>query len=663
MIRVLLFLAVLLPALTCTVAAQSIHRNPIPAALAEADLPFNLQPLLEYLPDPDGRLTFSEALANPGWQPLSQINLGYLGYPVWTRATLPPTLESMVVLLQYQRMAEIDLYLIRTAETVEHYQLGHRQPLDPTVIRYRHPILPLRLDPGHEITMLTRIYCVGPTEVGSRISDATGILRQDIRERLIWGAICGMMIAVVLSSMIVWHGFLQRLVLAYAALAVSTLLAILTVKGLIPLTPYPLFNSLVAYSSWVFSNLMPATMIIFAMVFFSTKDALPLLHRWLTLLLCVNLALTAIWVAAPWFPHLYRGTFMLGGATFLTGIVLAIVGMVGMRRGISGSGYYLLGQGCFFLGLQFQLMGQYGLLQRKELLDYIIPVGATLDIVFLAKAISLRLVAIKNAIHHRRIELEHHSRQSSFGKMVGMVIHQWRAPLARQAAIVMETKLRLMRNDYGHHDMERFTEVLMPRMRDNAEQMERTRREFEDLFDGNDRLQRFHPDAYLDQTLSMISGTELPAPLRTVRQYPDDLQPIVNYPFALIQVILSILENACDILHERKISDPEIRITVNQAPDRSVTITVCDNGGGISMTPVARIFEPFVSNKQQGGTGMGLYIAKSIVESRLNGTIEAANTDDGACFTVTFPNLETSREPSFAVPNPCRAATSGAEAT
>ncbi|WP_161807413.1 sensor histidine kinase [Geoalkalibacter ferrihydriticus] len=638
MIRLLLILMLLPAALPCAMAAQSVILNPAPTILVAADLPQDLHGRMDYLLDPDARMTPEEALESADWQPLQQLNFGYLGYPVWTRVTLAAEAEPMDVLLQLKRMALIDLYLIHPETQVVHYQLGHRQVLDPAAIRYRFPVLPLHLESGRPVTLLTRIYCIGPIEVGSRISSAADILHQDTREHLIWGAICGMMIAVVLSSLIIWHGFRQRLVLAYAAIALTSLLAIVTVKGLIPLTPYPALNSLGVYSSWVFSNLMPVTMIVFAMVFFATKETLPLLHRWLALLLGVNLVLTAAWLAAPWYPLLYRYTALLGGTTFLTGIVLTGVGLVGLRRGISGSGYYLLGQGSFFLSLQFQLLGQFGLLQRQEILDFVIPVGATLDIVFLAQAMSLRLSAIKKEIHQRRREFEQRSRESSFGKMVGMVIHQWRAPLARQAAMVMETKLRLTRNSQARQDLERFTAVLLPRMRDNVEQMEKTRQEFEALFSENDKLLRFNPDCSVAQALSVVSGTELPAPLRTLRHRPEDLKPILNYPFALTQVILTLIENACDIMRERRISNPEINISLSQAADMSVTITVCDNGGGITLSPASRLFDPFVSGKRQPGTGMGLYIAKLIVESRLRGTITAAATRDGARFTLTIPD-------------------------
>ena len=58
-----------------------------------------------------------------------------------------------------------------------------------------------------------------------------------------------------------------------------------------------------------------------------------------------------------------------------------------------------------------------------------------------------------------------------------------------------------------------------------------------------------------------------------------------------------------------------------------------DNGGGIDKSILENIFEPFVSFKEHGGIGVGLNIAKKIIEDQ-NGTIIAYNEDEGAVFEV-----------------------------
>lgn len=74
---------------------------------------------------------------------------------------------------------------------------------------------------------------------------------------------------------------------------------------------------------------------------------------------------------------------------------------------------------------------------------------------------------------------------------------------------------------------------------------------------------------------------------------------------------------------------------------QGVEIVVADNGHGISADCMDRIFEPFFTTKPGTGTGLGLWVAKEIID-RHHGTIQVQPTNDqadrpGASFTITLP--------------------------
>jgi len=102
------------------------------------------------------------------------------------------------------------------------------------------------------------------------------------------------------------------------------------------------------------------------------------------------------------------------------------------------------------------------------------------------------------------------------------------------------------------------------------------------------------------------------------------------------QVWIIIINNAIDELV--KIDDFNKRrldIDIEQN-DTAITVTFTDNAGGIKDTIVEHIFEPFKGTKSSSGMGVGLSIAKRIIDSHENATIEVYNKDDGAVFQITL---------------------------
>ncbi len=99
------------------------------------------------------------------------------------------------------------------------------------------------------------------------------------------------------------------------------------------------------------------------------------------------------------------------------------------------------------------------------------------------------------------------------------------------------------------------------------------------------------------------------------------------------QVWMIIINNALDELV--KIEDYEKRIlNINIAIEEGkVVVDFIDNAGGIKEKEIKNIFESFSGNKQKGGIGIGLSVAKKIVEENL-GTIIATNTSQGAKFRI-----------------------------
>ena len=112
----------------------------------------------------------------------------------------------------------------------------------------------------------------------------------------------------------------------------------------------------------------------------------------------------------------------------------------------------------------------------------------------------------------------------------------------------------------------------------------------------------------------------------------------------LQQVLVNLLTNAMDAMAETPPARRRLTISTEVRP-AAVEVSVRDTGAGLSAQFQSTLFTPFVTTKPQG-LGIGLAIARMIVDAH-GGTIDAANNaDGGATFTFVLPRSETPRIPS-----------------
>ncbi len=119
--------------------------------------------------------------------------------------------------------------------------------------------------------------------------------------------------------------------------------------------------------------------------------------------------------------------------------------------------------------------------------------------------------------------------------------------------------------------------------------------------------------------------------LDVTMELADELPAVQADAFMLKQVFLNLVKNAVEA------SDTRGELMIRTERERNgVAITFRDNGGGIPVDALTRIFEPFVTTKRSG-MGMGLAICRKIIEAH-GGRIEAQNAmPAGAAFTIFLP--------------------------
>ena len=100
------------------------------------------------------------------------------------------------------------------------------------------------------------------------------------------------------------------------------------------------------------------------------------------------------------------------------------------------------------------------------------------------------------------------------------------------------------------------------------------------------------------------------------------------------QVFLNLLLNAGDAFGDGRRGEVVVRA---EADGDAVAIEVHDDGDGIAEADLERVFDPFVTTKGDAGTGLGLYVARQIVESHGGLLTLTSREGDGTSVRVVLP--------------------------
>lgn len=224
------------------------------------------------------------------------------------------------------------------------------------------------------------------------------------------------------------------------------------------------------------------------------------------------------------------------------------------------------------------------------------------------------------------------SRQAQMGEMLSMIAHQWRQPLATISAI--DAKI-LFGIELDQINLAMIKENIK-RIDEQVIYLSETINDFRNFFKPDKMATMIAISSLLTKAIDLI-GKQLEIEDISITINNPDAPEISTYSNELIQVILNLIKNSMDQIKAKDLKNQSIEIDVISHAD-DVTIAIQDHAGGIDEAIIGEIFLPYFSTKsEQQGTGLGLYMSKSIIEEHCHGTLSVSNQQNGARFSITLP--------------------------
>jgi len=210
------------------------------------------------------------------------------------------------------------------------------------------------------------------------------------------------------------------------------------------------------------------------------------------------------------------------------------------------------------------------------------------------------------------------------GLFAARVAHDIRNPLS---SIKMQTQLLLARLRGDSDDQATLTSILH-----DINQVESVIRDLVELARPGDlKLVRASANAVIREALQQLAAQFTHRKISVRTRLAEELPEVPLDRARFRQALLNVLVNASEAMP----TGGEITVS-SRGNGSAISVEICDDGVGIDPEILGRVFDPFVSTKQEG-VGLGLVNAKSVIEGHGGSITLAPRASGGTCATITLP--------------------------
>jgi len=235
---------------------------------------------------------------------------------------------------------------------------------------------------------------------------------------------------------------------------------------------------------------------------------------------------------------------------------------------------------------------------------------------------------------------------AEMGDMIAAIAHQWNEPLVELSAQVQDIETSYLLDELKDSDVKEFVNDSMVQIK----YMSKTLNDFRNFLKPSTKKQEFAVKKCIDEIIEIIGKQIFYSNIILEINYNQKDEEILIYGYEnefkiygyeneFKQVLLNIINNAKNKLidkNENTNDKGKIQIDIDKT-QKNTKIKITDDGGRIDETIIHSIFEPYFTTKVEG-TGLGLYMAKVIIEDKMNGNISVNNDNQNVIFTIKLPN-------------------------
>jgi PAS domain S-box-containing protein len=262
------------------------------------------------------------------------------------------------------------------------------------------------------------------------------------------------------------------------------------------------------------------------------------------------------------------------------------------------------------------------------------PSGELLQFVGVAMDVTERKRAEEEheGLRQALAELGHINRVSMMGELTASLAHEIKQPMFA-ASTDAETCVRWLARDQP--DLAEAQEAALRLMKDVSRASDIINRIVSLFKKEVPQRELIDVNGVVQEMVTLVRSEASRYSISIHAELTEGLPSIMADRVALQQVLMNLMLNAVEAMKEKG-APGKLTITTRRDDNRQIIVSVTDTGVGLPPGPVERIFDAFFTSKPQG-TGMGLRISRSIIESHGGRLWASSNSGPGATFQFALP--------------------------
>lgn len=512
------------------------------------------------------------------------------------------------------------MYVFQNAQLISSNESGYMVPLKNRSVK-QFPIRFVLTDNTIQTTYLIKTVSQYPIYGSYSFGEQHELDNANNINYIIFILSCGIFLTMFFYNIFLYFVVKDKAYIFYCLYIFGYFMITLLAQGYIGL----IFSELIAYTPLLLASFLQIKfigLVFFSFYFLNLKQKYPLLAKTILYLLYANIIAS---LTVPFATQVQIFSIIFMNMLYLT---LLYGGFRGYFSGFKPALYYLIATGIALISsIAYSFMNQ-GVLIPFNIYSYnLMTFGLIWDVLILSLALAYRIKLLQEEnIKNERLALIK-SKQTSLGELSGNIAHQWRQPLAEIGSINANIEAKLK---YSTTSKEELLEQLNLE-KNILRHLSNTVTTFQSFFQNATSNMLFSINDEIKRCISFVQ--------QSMEANDIQVEFIENTNISLYgnenefsQVILSVILNAKDVLIQREIPNKMIKIELKKYLN-GCKIEINDNAGGIKIKPIETIFDSYITDKETG-SGIGLFIARTIVEQKFSGKISAYNGKSGAVFEI-----------------------------